>query len=144
MSDGAASMSAGAEAMSAGATQLSGGLNTDMFTQLSEGVSALYKGAVSVDNGTGQVASALQTLEESTVSFPAAAEGIKALNDGFDTLTGNDETHDKRCSHSEKEQQQPENRSFFSGRGSRNPGNRNRNTGERHSESIRWRGYSGS
>lgn len=89
LKNGAKEMQAGASQMEAGAQQIPSDLNTDAIKQLSDGLKSAYNGSVAVNGGVAQVSEGLSMLEKNTASFPAAAQGIKTLNAGFNTVTKN-------------------------------------------------------
>ena len=59
---------------------------------LQAAVTAAYEGSQSLQQGIGQLGVGLTTLQENTNSFPQAAQGIVALNQGFAQLQSNDQT----------------------------------------------------
>ncbi len=56
---------------------------------LKESVNQLYAGAQSVNAGVTGISTKLQYLADQTSAFPEAANGVKALNAGFEQLTAN-------------------------------------------------------
>lgn len=61
-------------------------------SQLQAAVTAAYEGSQSLQQGIGQLGVGLTTLQENTSTFPQAAQGIVALNQGFAQLQSNDQT----------------------------------------------------
>ena len=66
-------------------------ISADVFQDLTESAGVLCNDARQLSAGTAAVSDALAGLETQTEQFPAAAEGIKALNAGFDTLLSNND-----------------------------------------------------
>lgn len=91
LDDGAKELSNGAKALNKGASSIPQipnhplGVLKAALKEADEGASAVHQGVKSISAGLG-------TLERSTEAFPQAGKGIEALNEGFDTLTANNDT----------------------------------------------------
>ena len=66
-------------------------ISADTFQNLTESAGLLCNKARQLSAGTAAVSDALTELEAQTENFPAASEGIKKLNTGFDTLLSNND-----------------------------------------------------
>lgn len=67
-------------------------LGADPFASLIDNLQQVEQGAAGVSAGVNSLHSNLDTLKEQTSSFPQAAEGMVALNKGFEQLTQNNGT----------------------------------------------------
>ena len=63
----------------------------DAFKELTDSTGVLYTDAQKLSAGTKAVSEALDELEAQTGDLPAAAEGIRSLNTGFDALISSNE-----------------------------------------------------
>ena len=61
-------------------------------SQLQAAITAAYEGSQSLQQGIGQLGVGLTTLQGNTSTFPQAAQGIVALNQGFAQLQSNNQT----------------------------------------------------